>query len=249
MAAANVPRGTSPKNRIVQRILEHHLKISYSLWGVFMTEDIKTAFKNAGIDLTDKQAIQFDAMTVFLQDYCTMVNLTAIRDREGIIEKHLVDSLLPLTLADVEKESRCIDIGTGAGFPAIPWLIYREDLRFILLDAQRKRTDYLTLLTEKLGIKAEIIHGRAEELGRKAGYRESCDVVTARAVSDIPTLLKYSAPFLKKGGKLLAMRGSRDELNGDTEILAEKLKLPLIAAKEYSLPKGDGRRLLIFVKK
>lgn len=214
-----------------------------------MTDDIITAFKNAGISLSDKQAQQFDNMTEFLQDYCTRVNLTAIRDREGITEKHLVDSVLPLTLAEVGEKSRCIDIGTGAGFPAVPWLIYREDLRFTLLDAQRKRTDYLTLLTKKLEIKAEIIHGRAEEWGRKTGYRESFDIVTARAVSDISTLLKYSAPFLKKGGRLLAMRGSKDELNKDIEDLAQRLNLPLAEAKEYSLPKGDGRRLLIFVKK
>lgn len=213
-----------------------------------MTEDIISAFKKAGIDITDKQALQFDAMIGFLQDYCTRVNLTAIRDRQGIIEKHLVDSVLPITLADVGGKSRCMDIGTGAGFPAVPWLIYREDLRFTLLDAQRKRTDYLTLLMKELGIKAEIIHGRAEELGRRAGYREGYDIVTARAVSDIPTLLKYSAPFLKKGGRLLAMRGSRDELTADVEKAAEKLGLTLSGVKEYCLPGGDGRRLAVFIK-
>lgn len=213
-----------------------------------MTDDIITAFKNAGIDLTDRQALQLDSLTEFLQDYCTRVNLTAIRDREGIIEKHLIDSILPLTFAQIKGKSRCMDIGTGAGFPAIPWLIYRGDLRFTLLDAQRKRTDYLMLLTKRLALNPEIIHGRAEELGRKTGYREAYDIVTARAVSDVSTLLRYSAPFLKKGGRLLAMRGSKDELTEDVERLADKLKLPLAEVREYNLPKGDGRKLLTFVK-
>ncbi len=217
-------------------------------FGGIMTEDIIKAFNNAKISLTEQQAVKSDKMIVFLQDYCKKVNLTAIRDREGIIEKHLVDSVLPLTMSDLKENSRCLDIGTGAGFPAIPWLIYRSDLQFTLLDAQRKRTDYLTLLSKELGINPEIIHGRAEELGRKTGYRGDYDTVTARAVSDIPTLLKYAAPFLKVGGRFLAMRGSRDELTDEINGLAVRLKLPLADVKEYNLPSGDGRKLLTFVK-
>ncbi len=217
-------------------------------FGGTMTDDIIKTFSNAKITLAEQQAVTADKMIAFLQDYCKKVNLTAIRDREGIIEKHLVDSVLPLTMTELRKNSRCLDIGTGAGFPAIPWLIYRSDLQFTLLDAQRKKTDYLTLLSKELGIKPEIIHGRAEELGRKTGYKCSYDVVTARAVSDISTLLKYAAPFLKIGGRFLAMRGSKDELTADIEKLAIRLKLSLAEVKEYNLPSGDGRKLLTFVK-
>lgn len=213
-----------------------------------MTDDIIKALKDAEITFTDQQAEQADKMIIFLQDYCQKVNLTAIRDREGIIEKHLVDSVLPLRYAEIKENSRCLDIGTGAGFPAVPWLIYRPDLRFTLLDAQRKRTDYLSLLSEELGISPEIIHGRAEELGRKAGYKNTCDIVTARAVSDIPTLLKYASPFLKKGGRFLAMRGSRDEMTAEVETISKKMHLSLTAAEVYSLPCGDGRKLLVFEK-
>lgn len=213
-----------------------------------MTDDIIKALSDAEIIFTKEQAEQADKMILFLQDYCSKVNLTAIRDREGIIEKHLVDSVLPLKYAEICENARCLDIGTGAGFPAVPWLIYRPDLKFTLLDAQRKRTDYLTLLSKELGIKPEIIHGRAEELGRKSGYKGSYDIVTARAVSDIPTLLKYAAPFLKKGGGFLAMRGSKDEMNGEVEAVSKKLHLTLTAVKDYSLPCGDGRKLLVFEK-
>ena len=213
-----------------------------------MTDDIIKAMKDAEIDFTPQQAEQADKMILFLQNYCKKVNLTAIRDREGIIKKHLVDSVLPLKLAELGEKSRCLDIGTGAGFPAVPWLICRSDLQFTLLDAQRKRTDYLTLLSKELGMNPEIIHGRAEELGRKAGYKSAYDIVTARAVSDIPTLLKYASPFLKKGGRFLAMRGSKDEMDGDVVRISSKLHLILKRTENYSLPWGDGRRLLIFEK-
>ncbi len=213
-----------------------------------MTDDIIKAMRAAEIDLTAEQAEQADKMIIFLQDYCNKVNLTAIRDREGIIEKHLVDSVLPLKYSEIGKNARCLDIGTGAGFPAVPWLIYRPDLQFTLLDAQRKRTDYLALLSKELGIKPEIIHGRAEELGRKTGYKSAYDIVTARAVSDIPTLLKYASPFLKKGGRFLAMRGSRDEMNTEVEQTGKRLHLSLTRTENYTLPCGDGRRLLIFEK-
>lgn len=182
-----------------------------------MLEDIKERFAKAEIDLTEKQLLQMDTMINFLQEYCKKVNLTAIRDREGIIEKHLIDSVLPLTLTEADTNSRCLDIGTGAGFPAVPMMIYRPDLRFTLLDAQQKRTVYLRLLLEKLELQAEIIHGRAEELCRREGYKGSYDMVTARAVGSLPLLLGYACPFLKRGGRFLAMRGSAEEEKSEVE--------------------------------
>lgn len=213
-----------------------------------MTEDIKSAFQSAGIQLDDTRLSQMDEMILFLQDYCQKVNLTAIRDREGIIEKHLIDSVLPLTMFDCPDNAECLDIGTGAGFPAIPMMIYRPHLKFTLLDAQRKRTDYLTQLTAKLGITAEIIHGRAEELGRKKEYKAKYQMITARAVSDLGTLFGYAAPMLKKGGVFAAMRGSKEELDGTVE--KEGAKRGLIFKKQlcYNLPCGDGRRLILFEK-
>lgn len=208
--------------------------------------DILDRFSAAGLTLDEEQGRLMNDMILFLQDYCNKVNLTAIRDREGIIEKHLVDSVLPLTLREIPQGARCLDIGTGAGFPAIPMMIYRGDLKFTLLDSQRKRTDYLTLLTERLGLSAEIIHGRAEELGRGNGYKGRYTMVTARAVSDLPTLIKYAAPFLKSGGMFLAMRGSKYELDDEVIKIADKLKLKLDDEMHYELPWGDGRRLVVF---
>ena len=211
-----------------------------------MVDDIRQRFAEAGIELNEKQLLQMDIMIEFLQEYCQKVNLTAIRDREGIIEKHLIDSVLPLTLTEVQNGVKCLDIGTGAGFPAVPMMIYRPDLRFTLLDAQRKRTVYLQQLLEKLDLQAEIIHGRAEELCRKDGYKGSYDMVTARAVGSLPLLLGYACPFLRKGGRFVAMRGSAEEEQGEVQKALKKLKMTQVQEESYSLPEGDGRRLVVF---
>lgn len=213
-----------------------------------MTDDIIENFLFAKIRISQNQAELYDKMTLFLQDYCKKVNLTAIRDRKGIIQKHLIDSVLPLTLFDVKDSSRVLDIGTGAGFPAVPMMIYRTDLKFTLLDSQRKRTDYLSLLSKQLGLNPLIVQARAEEIGNRPPFKSSFDIVTARAVSDIPTLLKYSAPFLKSGGTFLAMRGSKDEEMSAVQSAMKKHQFDLQQNIFYHLPDGDGRRLLVFVK-
>ena len=213
-----------------------------------MIDDIRNKFKEAEIELTDLQLEKMDAMSEFLIEYNEKVNLTAIKDREGIIEKHLIDSVLPLKMWELKENALCLDIGTGAGFPAVPMMIYRPDLRFTLLDARRKRTDYLNLLAPKIGVKPdEIIHGRAEELEGK--YRGRYDMITARAVSDLGTLFKYAAPLLKKGGVFLAMRGAKEEMDESLEKQADKLGLRFEREVRYCLPCGDGRRLILFVKK
>ena len=211
-----------------------------------MHDDIKQRFAKAGIELTEKQLLQMDTMIGFLQEYCQKVNLTAIRDREGIIEKHLIDSVLPLIMTEVQQGARCLDIGTGAGFPAVPMMIYRPDLRFTLLDAQQKRTVYLRQLLERLELKAEIIHGRAEELCRKDGYKSSYDMVTARAVGSLPMLLGYACPFLRKGGRFAALRGSAEEEQGEIGKALGKLNMVKVQEVSYRLPEGDGRKLVVF---
>lgn len=214
-----------------------------------MLEDIRSKFLDAEIELTDSQLEKMDVMIEFLTEYNQKVNLTAIKDREGIIEKHLVDSVLPLRLYELKKGAECMDIGTGAGFPAVPMMIYRPDLKFTLLDARRKRTDYLGLLADKLGIKpAEIIHGRAEELGAVGKYRTRYDMITARAVSDLVTLFKYAAPMLKKDGVFMAMRGAKDEMTEEIKKSGERLGLFYEKELSYSLPDGDRRRLILFIK-
>ena len=209
---------------------------------------IQEQFKKAGITITDAQAEKLGAMSDFLVEYNQKVNLTAITSPTEIAEKHFIDSVLPLTMVDVPEGTRCADIGTGAGFPALPMMIYRPDLRFTLVDALQKRTVYLQEISNKLAISPEILHARAEELGQDARYRGHFGMVTARAVSDLGTLAEYCLPLLKKGGIFLAMRGSRPELTPHHREIFAALGGELRQELEYSLPCGDGRRLLVIEK-
>lgn len=206
--------------------------------------DIKTALNFMDPPPSDAQLFQIDFMINFLLDYCKKVNLTAIRERGAVIEKHIVDSLLPLTLYEFPRGAACIDIGTGAGFPAIPIMIMRPDLKFTLLDARQKRTIYLTELCERISLKPKIVHGRAEELNRKENFRGKYDVAIARAVGSLELLTGYGAPFLKKDGVLLAMKGRGEENFAEFEKSLKKNKAELAFNKSYSLPSGDHRCLL-----
>lgn len=210
--------------------------------------DIKDEFGKASLTLTDEQEKQLDIMAGFLQEYNEKVNLTAIRDREGIIKKHFVDSVLPLTLFDVKQNAVCADIGTGAGFPALPMMIYRPDLKFTLVDALQKRVTYLEQATARIGVSADLVHGRAEDMGRSPEFRDHFDMVTARAVSSLTELAEYCLPLLKRGGFFLAMRGSGKELDDHAVKIFRDMGGTVRGEIEYKLPDGDNRRLIIVEK-
>ena len=159
-------------------------------------------------DLTALQARQFEDYLQFLITYNQNVNLTAITEPEEIRVKHFEDSLALLDLVDFAPESSLIDVGSGAGFPGIPLLIARPDLKVTLLDSLNKRVVFLQQLCARLDISPDgILHDRAEEAGRRAGLRESFDFAAARAVAELSALCEYCLPFVKTGGRFLAMKG------------------------------------------
>ena len=168
-------------------------------------------FANAGITLTEFQAKQLEMLTDFMLDYNKNVNLTRITEPNEVIEKHYIDSILPLMMIDVPRGTLCADIGTGAGFPSLPMKIYRPDLEFTLIDSLGKRITYLDLACEKLGITCQTIHARSEEAAKKPELRDSFGFVTARAVAALNILCEYCLPYVKKGGVFAALKGSEDE--------------------------------------
>src|SRR5438105_407262 len=130
-----------------------------------------------------------------LLDWNTRINLTAITDPGEVMIKHFLDSLSLLLVYDV-PDARLLDIGAGAGFPGLPLKIVRPQWHVVLLEATGKKVKFLQHIIEALQLKdVVVVHGRAEELAHKAEYRGSFDVVTARAVASLPTLLEYAAPF------------------------------------------------------
>lgn len=170
-----------------------------------------------GIPLTGEQAERFDLYAALLVEWNGKMNLTAITDPREMEIKHFVDSLTALDSLPPPREEgegpRLIDVGTGAGFPGVALKIMRPDLRLTLLDSLNKRLTFLKELCTALRIKAEFLHGRAEEVGRRKGRRETYDVATARAVASLPVLCEYCLPLVKTGGQFLAMKGP----DGDRE--------------------------------
>ncbi|MCL2817247.1 MAG: 16S rRNA (guanine(527)-N(7))-methyltransferase RsmG [Clostridiales bacterium] len=176
-------------------------------------------------------------------------NLTAILDQREAALKHYWDSLY---LAKwLKPGGRCLDLGSGAGFPGIPLAIACPESRWLLLDSLQKRCRFLCEAIADLGLnQVEVRALRAEDAGTDPLFRERFDLVAARAVTSLPVLLEYALPFLRVGGLFLAMKGpaAEDELTAS----ANALRLLGGAVKEtarYRLPFTEESRSLIVVEK
>ena len=183
-----------------------------------------------------------------LLEWNNKINLTSITDEEGIAIKHFIDSL---SIYKYIKESKSIiDIGTGAGFPGIPIKILCGGMNVVLLDSLNKRINFLNTVIKSLELnKIEAIHGRAEEYGAKSGYREKFEVAVARAVSSLPILIEYCMPFLKIGGRMIAMKGSDlTEINISNKALTE-LGGIIESIENFTLPCSDINRNVIIIQK
>ena len=189
-----------------------------------------------------------------LLDWYTRTNLTAITNPDDVLIKHFLDSLSLLQAYDYKGEVyphpiRLLDIGSGAGFPGLPLKIARPDWSVTLLEATGKKTAFLQHMVEVLALEdIEVIHGRAEELAHNKNYRATFDVVTARAVSSLPTLLEYCAPYCRIGGHFLLPK--KGDLTSELE--QGKRASALVGATFHAdipinLPGlNDGRRILVW---
>lgn len=211
------------------------------------TAEIYEKFKSAGIELNELQLSQFETLTEFMLDYNQKVNLTRITEPNEILEKHYIDSILPLTMVDVPRGTLCADIGTGAGFPSLPMKIYRPDLEFTLIDSLGKRITYLDLVCGELGISCRTIHARSEETAKKPELRDNFGFVTARAVAALNVLCEFCLPYVKKGGVFAALKGAEDEAELAKNAI-KRLGGELERVISYKLPSGDARHLVIIRK-
>lgn len=211
--------------------------------------EIDKLFAHGNMVIDDAQYTKLQDYSRLLVEWNEKINLTAITDPEGIALKHFYDSIYPFTLIDIKENTSLIDVGTGAGFPSCPLKIFRDDISLTLLDSLNKRINFLQEVSDTLGLDAECVHGRAEELGRNGDFREKYDMACARAVANLTELCEYCLPFVKVGGKFVALKGSSglDELK-DAQNAIKILGGKVETAKEYALPNGDGRVLIVIKK-
>ena len=169
-------------------------------------QKLNTALKeNTDIILTNKQQEQMFLLAERLVEVNKVMNLTAITDEDGIILRHLVDSLLISEY--FAPTSTIIDVGCGAGFPSLPLAIVRPDLRITSLDSTEKRIRYVDETASMLQLSnVKAVAARAEEFASKPENREKFDYATARAVASLPILCELTIPFIKIGGSLVAMK-------------------------------------------
>lgn len=208
-------------------------------------EYILKEFDKCDISLSKEQGEKLLKLYDFLVEYNEKVNLTAITDFEEVVIKHFVDSILPFSKLSIDKGASFIDVGTGAGFPSIPLLIYRPDLEGTLLEALNKRCVFLEAACELVGVKAKVVHGRAEDYAKDK--REQFDIATARAVAAMPVLCEYCLPYVKTGGRFVALK-SVNESSEESENAIKILGGTTEQILDYEITNGDNRRLFIIKK-
>ena len=158
------------------------------------------------VAVDDALAERLDTYARLLVEWNEKMILTAITDPTDIVIKHFVDSLTAAAYMPQGAFS-LIDVGTGAGFPGVPLAVLRADCRLTLLDSLQKRLVFLETLCRELGVAVRLVHARAEEGGQNPILREGFDVATARAVAGLPTLCEYCLPFVRVGGRMVALKG------------------------------------------
>ena len=166
-----------------------------------------------------------------------VMNLTAITEPEAVAKLHLLDSLTLLAIGDLSGK-KLIDVGCGAGFPGVPLKIACPEVELTLLDSLGKRMNWLAATLPGLGVEANYITGRAEEA--VVGLREQFDFASSRAVARLNILLELTAPFVKVGGAVLAMKGSAaaEELEEAKGAIA-KLGLKLESVHHFPVDGAD----------
>lgn len=197
-----------------------------------------------GLELTDAQADTLCAFGRAVVKQNEVMNLTAITESAAVAKLHLLDSLTVAKCLELSGK-RLIDVGCGAGFPGVPLAIANPDLRVTLLDSLGKRVKWLEEILPTLGVKAHCVTARAEEYVLKC--REQYDVATSRAVARLNILLELTAPYVKVGGYVLAMKGSaaREELEEASSAI-KKLGLKLEGIREFTI---DGASHPVIVLK
>lgn len=214
-----------------------------------MLDLIKNGAEQLNIELDENQINQLMLYAKLLVEWNEKMNLTAITDEEGIATKHFLDSLTVLTTGYVS--GKVIDVGTGAGFPGLVLKIAKPEIELTLLDSLNKRITFLKSVSEEMGLDGiEFVHSRAEDGGQNAMYRGKFDTVVSRAVANMATLSEWCIPFLKVGGRLLALKGP----SAGEELKNAKRAISILGGeiedvREVKIPFTDLEHKIIIIKK
>lgn len=215
---------------------------------------LRAAAATLGVEVGPEAETRLRQLIALLQDWNARYNLTAIRDVPGIELKHIVDSLAPAahgwSACGGQQPRTLLDVGSGAGFPALPLAIVYPRTSVTALESSRKKCDFIAYAAEQLGVELRVVHGRAESEGQQPVLRERFDLVVARSVAYLPVLAEYCLPFTRVGGCFIALKSEGlDEEIVDGLAAIEELGGVLREPIPYHIPGLSGTRWLLVAEK
>lgn len=214
-----------------------------------MREILKKTLNKYKINYNNDIILLFEKYLNLILEWNEKINLTSITEINEIILKHFLDCVLPYQ--SFKQNSKIIDVGSGAGFPAIPLKILRPDLNITMVDSLNKRVNFLNLVIKELDLKNIVaMHDRADTLAHNFLYREKFDYGVARAVAKLPTLCEYVIPFVKCGGYMVAYKS----LQLEDELSESKTAISLLGGtldhiENYKINEISADRNIVFIKK
>lgn len=204
--------------------------------------------KKIDIILTQNQINKFKTYYEYLIEYNKHTNLTSITTKEDIYLKHFYDSCLLTKTIDFNNINTMLDIGCGSGFPGIVIKILFPNIKLTLLDSNNKKTKFCESLSKLLELdNVEIVNKRAEEY--IVEKREFFDIVSARAVKNLPVLIELSIPYIKQNGYFIAMKSDYEEELNNSKNGIKVLGGEHIKTININLPNNTGIRNFILIKK
>jgi len=199
------------------------------------SELLASGARDLGIELDDIRTETLLELVDELERGNALFNLTAIRDRPGMLRKHVLDSL---SLQPYLRGARLADVGTGAGFPGLVLAIVNPERRFTLIEATGKKARFVEQTAARLRLSnVSVVNSRSES------YRpfELFDTVVARALSSLADFVAYAGHLCAPGGRLLAMKGKRP----DDEVSALPRSFRVLAVHRLSVPGLPDERHLV----
>lgn len=210
------------------------------------TETYMNTLTALGLDsyASDEAAAKFEVLYKNLVEFNSHTNLTAITDEAGVILRHFADSLTAAPYIG-KRSLSILDVGCGGGFPTLPLAIVSPDCSFTALDSTAKKLNFVAQMANVLSLPVVTLSARAEEVALAPDHREKYDLVISRAVARLPMLCELCLPFVKVGGRFIALKGADGEAElAEAESAIQKLGGRLISAKAFALGDAGGRVIL-----
>ncbi len=216
------------------------------------SNQLRDSLSDFGVRLAEEQTILLARHFDFLIAANKNLNLTAITDPAEAAVKHYCDSLAALKIFEnLPSSGEAVDVGSGAGFPGIPLAIALPEWNWTLIEAKRKKADFLEGAVRELELKnVEVVSGRSETIASQPPMRDHFDLAIGRAIAPIGAVAETLLPLVRPGGIAVAMKGPSDsDVSSSADEALARLGAGPPEVREYDLPRGIGKRAMIVIPK